>query len=132
MAARHGLAVTFPMLDRTVVDFMLSLPLHHFVHDGYSRQPFRTAMEGILPDEVRLAQVKVGLFDERFMGYAELKEKLLLSLDLLRASVDGQSTIFDLDAIGAGLRLLPDAARLNDISQLGRAALDRDTPPWLP
>lgn len=132
MAARHGLAVTFPMLDRTVVDFMLSLPLHHFVHDGYSRQPFRTAMEGILPDEVRLAQVKVGLFDERFMGYAELKEKLLLSLDLLRASVDGQSMIFDLDAIGAGLRLLPDAARLDDISQLGRAALDRDTPPWLP
>lgn len=132
MAARHGLAVTFPMLDRTVVDFMLSLPLHSFVRDGYSRQPFRQAMQGIIPDEVRLAQVKVGLFDERFIGYAQQKDKLLLSLKMLRESIDAQTTIFDLDAIAAGLHLLPDAAKLDDISHRGRAALAKDTPPWLP
>lgn len=132
MAARHGLAVTFPMLDRRVVDFMLSLPLHHFVRDGYSRQPFRQAMLGIIPDEVRLAQFKVGLFDERFIGYAQLKAQLLVSLEMLRASIGGQATIFDLDAIAAGLHMLPDAAQLDDVCHLGRAALANDTPPWLP
>lgn len=132
MAARHGLAATFPLLDRKVVDFTLSLPLHMFLRDGYSRQPFRHAMQGILPDSVRLAQAKVGLFDERFIGYAQMKEDLLVSVDALRASPEGRVTIFDLDAIAAGLRLLPDAGNVNDLAVFGRAALKNGTPPWLP
>lgn len=52
-AARHGLAFTFPLLDRAVVEFCLSLPPWLLVEDGFMRQPFRAAMEGVLPEVIR-------------------------------------------------------------------------------
>ncbi|MFY8094286.1 MAG: asparagine synthase-related protein [Niveispirillum sp.] len=109
MAARHGMAVSFPLLDRRVVDFMLSLPVHLFLADGQSRQPFRRAMRGILPDPVRLATSKVGLSDDWFIRYADRKAELLAALETLRMAPHPLVTeIFDLDAIAAGLDLLPE------------------------
>ncbi|MBU1325918.1 MAG: hypothetical protein KJ676_11805 [Alphaproteobacteria bacterium] len=132
MAARHGIAVSFPLLDRKVVDFMLSLPLDMFVSDGYARQPFRRAMKGILPDQVRLAQVKVGLFDQRFVDYAARKDDLLRAARALRASPSADDIIFDLDAVIAGLESLPGADSLDRATSGGRLALAPGTPPWLP
>jgi asparagine synthase (glutamine-hydrolysing) len=52
-AASLGLTYTFPLLDRRILEFGLSLPGRMFFRDGIKRWLFRTAMEGILPDQVR-------------------------------------------------------------------------------
>lgn len=55
--AAHGAAIglhySFPLLDRRIMEFALSLPGRMFFQDGWKRWLYRTAMEGILPDEVR-------------------------------------------------------------------------------
>lgn len=113
LAARHGIAVSFPMLDRRVVDFILSLPMHHLLADGYARQPFREAMRGILPERLRTTEAKVGLFDQRFLIYAERRSTLLSEIDRLRALVlPILSEMFDLDALRAGLERIPTTADL--------------------
>ncbi|GAB3120302.1 asparagine synthase-related protein [Novispirillum itersonii] len=53
IAARYGVAYSAPLLDRRIVDFILSLPLERFVADGFVRQPYRAAMTGILPEMIR-------------------------------------------------------------------------------
>lgn len=120
LAARHGLAVSFPMLDRRVVDFMLSLPVHLFLADGYARQPFRRAMKGILPERVRLSTSKVGLFDHRFRVYAGHRETFLELADRLRALQHPTLTnMFDLDAIRAGIETLPSVAEVAERASRG-------------
>ena len=55
--AAHGAAIglrySFPLLDRRIMEFALSLPGRMFFQDGWKRWLYRTAMEGVLPDEVR-------------------------------------------------------------------------------
>ena len=51
--AALGLRYTFPLLDRRVMEFALSLPGRMFFRDGWKRWLYRTAMEGVLPDLVR-------------------------------------------------------------------------------
>jgi asparagine synthase (glutamine-hydrolysing) len=60
MCSRHGVAMTFPLADRRVLDFCLTLPLERVLADGYARQPYRNAMRGVLPEKVRLRTSKVG------------------------------------------------------------------------
>jgi hypothetical protein len=51
--AALGLTYTFPLLDRRITEFALSLPPRMFFRDGWKRWLYRTAMDGILPDVVR-------------------------------------------------------------------------------
>jgi asparagine synthase (glutamine-hydrolysing) len=55
--AAHGAAIglrySFPLLDRRIMEFALSLPGRMFFQDGWKRWLYRTAMEGVLPDVVR-------------------------------------------------------------------------------
>lgn len=55
--ASHGAAIglrySFPLLDRRIMEFALSLPGRMFFHEGWKRWLYRTAMEGVLPDVVR-------------------------------------------------------------------------------
>jgi asparagine synthase (glutamine-hydrolysing) len=53
-----GLRYTFPLLDRRIMEFALSLPGRMFFRRGWKRWLYRTAMEGILPDHVRWNPVK--------------------------------------------------------------------------
>jgi asparagine synthase (glutamine-hydrolysing) len=48
-AAHHGMTVLFPLLDRRVVEFALSLPGSCFLRDGTRRWLFRRAMADLLP-----------------------------------------------------------------------------------
>jgi asparagine synthase (glutamine-hydrolysing) len=132
MAARRGLAVTYPLLDRRVVDFMLSLPNHMFLADGQSRQPFRRAMQGILPDVVRLAKHKVGIADDWYIRYAAIKADLLAEAESLRGSPE-VTAIFDLDAVRDGLSLLPDPENAQAVAG-ARAAegVNPSSPRWPP
>jgi asparagine synthase (glutamine-hydrolysing) len=55
--AAHGVAMgityTFPLLDRRILEFALSIPDHLYFRSGWKRWLYRTAMEGVLPDRVR-------------------------------------------------------------------------------
>lgn len=48
-----GLHYRFPMLDRRLIEFALSLPDDAYFKEGWKRRLFREAAHGILPDEVR-------------------------------------------------------------------------------
>jgi asparagine synthase (glutamine-hydrolysing) len=48
-----GITYRYPLLDRRIIEFALSIPDHLYFQDGWKRWLYRTAMEGILPDEVR-------------------------------------------------------------------------------
>lgn len=47
-----------PLADKRIVEFILDVPPEQFVKDGYYRSLYRRAMEGILPNEIRLRQTK--------------------------------------------------------------------------
>ncbi|MBI1801544.1 MAG: hypothetical protein HYR71_07955 [Chloroflexi bacterium] len=51
--ATLGLAYLFPLLDRRLVEFALSIPDFCFFKNGWKRYLYRTAMAGILPESVR-------------------------------------------------------------------------------
>lgn len=56
--ATLGITYAFPLLDRRIVEFALSIPDFFFFKDGWKRYLYRTAMQGILPDEVRWHKIK--------------------------------------------------------------------------
>lgn len=96
--ARHGVAFAFPLLDRRVVEFALSLPSELFVRGGFKRRPFRDAMVGVLPDKVRLRH-------EKFMPFPGML------LDLADGKADFAAQIAQLEKNPAVSRVI-DFARL--------------------
>jgi asparagine synthase (glutamine-hydrolysing) len=48
-----GVVYAYPLLDRRLIEFALSVPDHLYFKDGWKRWLYRTAMEGVLPDDVR-------------------------------------------------------------------------------
>ena len=74
--ARYGLAFAFPLLDRRVVEFSLSLPSELFLRGGFRRRPFRDAMVDVLPERVRLRHQKYQSFPSRMLDVAERKERI--------------------------------------------------------
>jgi len=81
LGARHGLAFAFPLLDRRVVEFALSLPSEIFFRDGVRRSLFRDAMTDVLPATVRLRHNKLSPFPSRLMDYIERRDELLAKID---------------------------------------------------
>lgn len=81
VGARHGLAFAFPLLDRRVVEFVLSLPSELFFRDGVRRSLFRDAMTDVLPAKIRLRHNKLSPFPSRLMDYLEGRDELLEKID---------------------------------------------------
>jgi asparagine synthase (glutamine-hydrolysing) len=79
--ARHGLAFAFPLLDRRVVEFSLSLPSELFLRGGFRRRSFRDAMTDVLPASVRLRHQKYQPFPSGMIDLAESKDELLAQID---------------------------------------------------
>lgn len=48
-----GINYAYPLLDRRLIEFALSVPDHLYFKNGWKRWLYRTAMEGVLPDSVR-------------------------------------------------------------------------------
>ncbi len=80
IGARHGLAFAFPLLDRRVVEFALSLPSELFLRDGFRRRLFRDAMTDVLPPAVRLRHQKLAPFPSRLIDIVEHKNELLAKI----------------------------------------------------
>lgn len=60
-AAGFGVEPRYPFFDRRLIDFCLAIPDSEKLADGWPRLVFRRAMEGILPNEVRLRSDKGNL-----------------------------------------------------------------------
>lgn len=114
-AARHGIAFSYPLLDRRIIDFTLSLPLERFVAGGYARQPFRNAMAGILPNMVRLRAGKFAVYPDLPLLLADSKPALSARLAALRA-VPAVADMFNLDAIAAALAAIPEGTEASRIA----------------
>ncbi|MGH6867636.1 MAG: asparagine synthase-related protein, partial [Methylocella sp.] len=91
--ARHGLAFAFPLLDRRVVEFSLSLPSSLFLRDGFRRRLFRDAMTDVLPAKVRLRHQKYQPFPSHILDLAESKDELLAQIDAYEQSESVRSMI---------------------------------------
>lgn len=63
--AAHGIDIginyAYPLLDRRLIEFALSIPDHLYFKNGWKRWLYRTAMEGVLPDSVRWYPHKLDL-----------------------------------------------------------------------
>jgi asparagine synthase (glutamine-hydrolysing) len=79
--ARYGLAFAFPLLDRRVVEFALSLPSELFLRGGFRRRLFRDAMADVLPERVRLRHQKYQPFPGLWLDVSEGKSELLARID---------------------------------------------------
>jgi asparagine synthase (glutamine-hydrolysing) len=60
-AARYGLEVRHPYMDRRVMEYLISLPLRQIYRGGVDRVVVRRAMDGLLPDPVRCRESKSNL-----------------------------------------------------------------------
>jgi asparagine synthase (glutamine-hydrolysing) len=60
-AALHGVEARFPLLDRRIVEFCLSMPSRQKLRDGWTRYAARVSVGGILPDVVRWRPGKANL-----------------------------------------------------------------------
>ncbi|WP_444665627.1 asparagine synthase-related protein [Cereibacter changlensis] len=57
-AARQGVEPRYPFFDRKLVEFCVAQPPAAKFHDGMTRALLRDAMQGVLPDSVRLRRDK--------------------------------------------------------------------------
>lgn len=117
--ARHGLAFAFPLLDRRVVEFALSLPSELFVRDGYHRRPFRDAMAGVLPPMVRLRRPKNATFPSRWLDLAESRDDLLEKLDEFERNKTARCLI-DLAYVREQINSFPSTDRIREEMAAGK------------
>jgi len=124
IGAHSGITYSFPLLDRRLIEFSLSLPLDHFLADGFSRQPFRRAMKGILPEVIRTWPHKYMPTAAWIPQLATEKASYLGRAHALRNNAVA-TAVFDMDAIIRDLAAIPEGddalALAQDVAAQGRA-----------
>lgn len=89
--ARDGIEYRYPLLDRRVVEFCLGAPPELFAEGEHSRPLFRNAVRGLLPDPIRLDNVKVEqLRVDRYVDVLSAASTQLLAAMLEDARQTGQ------------------------------------------
>jgi asparagine synthase (glutamine-hydrolysing) len=106
IGARYGLALTFPLLDRRVVEFSLSLPSELFLRGGFRRRAFRDAMVDVLPERVRLRHQKYQPFPSRLLDLAESKNEFLARIDAFEQN-ESVRRMIDIDFLRRQLKAFP-------------------------
>lgn len=61
ISMQHGIEIRMPFMDYRLVSFVFSLPLSSKIGSGCTKKILRDAMNGLLPDEIRLRKNKMGL-----------------------------------------------------------------------
>ncbi|MEW6364182.1 MAG: asparagine synthase-related protein [Acidobacteriota bacterium] len=70
--ARDGIEYRYPLLDRRLIEFCLGVPGELFFGTQQGRHLFRQALADVLPDDVRLAELKLEL--RRVAQYIEVMD----------------------------------------------------------
>jgi asparagine synthase (glutamine-hydrolysing) len=107
IGARHGIAFAFPLLDRRLVEYALSLPSAYFLRGGFRRAIFRDAVKGLLPEPVRLRHIKSVSFPSLPLALAEQKADVLAALQVLESSGSVENWL-DIARLRERVESLPD------------------------
>lgn len=76
-AQTHKIEYRYPLLDKHLVEFYLSLPSYMKFRNGYGRYILRQATEGILPPEIRWRTDKTGVVvPSIFLRWKQDEEKI--------------------------------------------------------
>jgi hypothetical protein len=59
----------FPLLDKRLLEFCLSMPASMDVHEGYPRYPVRAALDGILPPRIQWRTTKMPFSPDYYARY---------------------------------------------------------------
>ena len=79
---RHSIETRLPFLDYRLVEFCISIPAAHKIHDGWTKYVLRRAMEDVLPSEIAWRRDKLGF-------QAPERSWLTDARDLMRRTVAG-------------------------------------------
>ena len=113
MAARFGMAFSFPLLNRRVVEFALSLPPTWHIHKGWKRSLYRDAMDGILPPSIQWRHTKLVPLPSILYEFARERAGLEQRVEQLEAH-PLVSQMFDLQRIKAAIEAMPDPAAVTN------------------
>ena len=117
ISARYGMAFSFPLLDRRVIEFALSLPPTWQMREGWKRRVFRDAMAGVLPELIRWRHGKLQPFPHARQQSARLWSEQTARFEVL-AAVPQVREVFDTDAALTRLRALMLADKSVDDAEL--------------
>jgi asparagine synthase (glutamine-hydrolysing) len=113
IGARYGVAFAFPLLDRRVVEFSLSLPSELFLRGGFRRRPFRDAVVDVLPERVRLRHLKGQTFPSRLLDAAESKNEFLARIDAFEQN-ESVCRMIDVPLLRRQIEAFPPPERLRE------------------
>ncbi len=108
-AMAHSIEARVPFLDHRLVEYVFSLPAEQKIQDGYTKTVMRHAMQGVLPDAIRLRTDKMGFVTpERVWLSGALREwaRSILGSGSFKARdyFDAQSIAMALDDHASGKR----------------------------
>ena len=104
--AQYGVAFAFPMLDRRVVEYALSLPSSLYLRQGVRRRLFRDAMAGILPPSVLRERRKLSPFPSMPLIFSEQRDAIASRLSAA-ATDPVVRDLFDISKLNEQLADLP-------------------------
>ncbi len=113
MAARFGLAFSFPLLNRKLVEFALSLPPTWHIRNGWKRRLYRDAMEGILPASIQWRHTKLVPLPGILHEFAKERTALEQRIEELETH-PVVPRIFNLQRMKAAVRAMPDPAAVTN------------------
>lgn len=106
--ARYGVAFAFPLLDRRVVEFALSLPSAMFLQAGHRRWVFRQAMVGVLPQSVRGRHQKFSAFPGTTLDMVDNREILEQRFTAIQARAGNDVPYLDFERMRTLFAAFPD------------------------
>lgn len=122
--ARHGIGYAFPLLDRRVVEYALSLPGDLFLRGGVGRRLFRDAMSGVLPERVRQRRTKFQVAPSIGVDLAASTDDMLAAIDRLERN-GAVRRMIDLDHLRREIARFPRAEDVYECLSQGRLHPDQ-------
>ncbi len=96
VASFCGIELRHPFFSRELAEFALSVPSEYKLKEGMTRQHFRRAMEGILPDKIRL---RGGKGDLSFQAYDRYRNYCSEMIDRKLRSIRRDDPFLNLDEV---------------------------------
>jgi asparagine synthase (glutamine-hydrolysing) len=126
IAARHGVAFAFPLLDLRVVEFALTLPSEFFVRDGVRRRVFRDAMAAVLPPKVRDEERKLDSQPSIAIDVVARRDEYLAKIDAYQNNDIIRRTL-DLDWLRRQAAAFPSVDEVREQLRAGRRPAEATT-----
>lgn len=95
----HHLILRDPTIDKRVIEFCLSVPDEQYIRNGRERSLLRRAMEGILPDKVRLNYKERGQQSADFVQRLQPLEQEIKEEIMKIGKSDQEKRYLDLERI---------------------------------